>query len=176
MSGKGVALRDIEKGELITVDAQYDDVPVLKKIDAVLVKVPSIEKGLDFYREQLGMRTAWKTEDIAAVRLGDGNLVLEGREVEPGPRQEGFKQVAPLLRRIARTPGPALDPSLRPGDPLILRPHAGGIGCVGLLPVPRFQRKNVKDHRGVAPRVEADGHNVPDSELPDPVAHAALGS
>jgi len=67
-----IALRDIKAGELITVDARYDDVPVLKKINAVLVKVPSIQEGLDFYREQLGMQTFWKLPDIASVHLGDG--------------------------------------------------------------------------------------------------------
>ena len=71
-----IALRDIKAGELITVDARYDDVPLLKKVDAVVVKVPSIEQGLDFYREQLGLQTIWKKEDMAAVRLGDGELVL----------------------------------------------------------------------------------------------------
>lgn len=70
------ALRDIKAGELITIDARYDDVPVLKKINAVLVKVPSIQEGLDFYREQLGLQTFWKKEDIASVRLGDGQLVM----------------------------------------------------------------------------------------------------
>lgn len=71
-----IALRDIKAGELITVDTRYDDVPVLKKVDAVIVKVPSIEEGLDFYREQLGMQTVWKKEDMAAVRLGESELVL----------------------------------------------------------------------------------------------------
>jgi len=71
-----IALRDIKAGELITVDARFDDVPVLKKINAVLVKVPSIQEGLDFYREQLGLQTFWKKEDMAAVRLGDSQLVL----------------------------------------------------------------------------------------------------
>jgi len=71
-----IALRDIKDGELITVDARYDDVPVLKKINAVLVKVPSIQEGLDFYREQLGLQTFWKKEDIASVHLGDGQLVM----------------------------------------------------------------------------------------------------
>lgn len=71
-----IALRDIKAGEAITIDARYDDIPVLKKIDAVLVKVPSIQEGLDFYREQLGMQTIWKKEDMAAVRLGESELVL----------------------------------------------------------------------------------------------------
>src|SRR5262249_47977641 len=61
-----VALRDIEAGELITVDARYDDVPVLKKINAALVKVPSVQAGLDFYREQLGLQVFWKKDSIAS--------------------------------------------------------------------------------------------------------------
>lgn len=71
-----IAVRDIKKGELITVDARLDDAPVLKKVDAVVIKVPNIEQGLDFYREQLGMQTIWKKEDMAAVRLGESELVL----------------------------------------------------------------------------------------------------
>jgi predicted enzyme related to lactoylglutathione lyase len=71
-----IALQDITAGERITVDARYDDVPVLKKINAVLVKVPSIQEGLDFYREQLGMQTFWKKDTIASVHLGDGQLVM----------------------------------------------------------------------------------------------------
>lgn len=71
-----VALRDINKGEAITVKAVDDDVPILKKVDAVLVKVPSLEEGLDFYRIQLGQVTLWMKEDMAAVKLGDAELVL----------------------------------------------------------------------------------------------------
>ena len=71
-----IALRDIAVGEKITADTRLDDVPVLKKINAVLVKVPSIQEGLDFYREQLGLQTFWKKEDIASVHLGDGQLVM----------------------------------------------------------------------------------------------------
>lgn len=71
-----IALRDIAIGEKITADTRLDDIPVLKKINAVLIKVPSVQEGLDFYREQLGMQTLWKTEDMASVRLGDGQLVM----------------------------------------------------------------------------------------------------
>ncbi len=71
-----IAIRDIKAGECITVDASFDDVPVLKKVDAVLIKVPSIKQGLDFYRERLGMQLLWKKEDMAAVRIGDSELVL----------------------------------------------------------------------------------------------------
>lgn len=71
-----IALRDIKVGELITADTRLDDIPVLKKINAILVKVPGIQEGLDFYREQLGLQTFWKKEDIASVHLGDGQLVM----------------------------------------------------------------------------------------------------
>jgi len=71
-----IALHDIAVGERITADTRLDDIPVLKKINAVLVKVPSIQEGLDFYREQLGLQTFWKKEDIASVHLGDGQLVM----------------------------------------------------------------------------------------------------
>lgn len=71
-----IALRDIKAGEKITADTRFDDIPVLKKINAVLVKVPDIRQGLDFYREQLGLQPFWKKKDIASVHLGDGQLVM----------------------------------------------------------------------------------------------------
>jgi len=71
-----IALHDIAEGEKITADTRLDDIPVLKKINAVLVKVPSIQEGLDFYREQLGLQVFWKKEDIASVHLGDSQLVI----------------------------------------------------------------------------------------------------
>lgn len=78
-----VALKDIKQGEAVTVDARYDDVPVLKRAEAIVVRVPSIEQGLDFYREQLGMQTIWRGEDAAAVRLGNRKLVLS-TSLNPG--------------------------------------------------------------------------------------------
>jgi predicted enzyme related to lactoylglutathione lyase len=71
-----IAIRDIKAGELITVDARLDDVPLIKKLAATFVKVPNIQQGIDFYREQLGMQIQWKTEDMAAVRLGESQLIL----------------------------------------------------------------------------------------------------
>lgn len=71
-----VALKNIKQGEPVTIDARYDDVPVLKRADAIVVRVPSIDQALDFYREQLGMQTIWRGEDAAAVRLGNSKLIL----------------------------------------------------------------------------------------------------
>jgi hypothetical protein len=71
-----VALRDIKKGEMLTSDPAYDKVPIIKKVDAFLVRVPSIENGLNFYHKQLGMQLRWKKENAAAVKLGESELVL----------------------------------------------------------------------------------------------------
>lgn len=49
---------------------------LFKKVDAVLVRVPSIEEGLDFYCKKLGHELRWKKDDQAAVKLGDCELVL----------------------------------------------------------------------------------------------------
>lgn len=95
-----VALRGIQRGELITIDARNDDVPVLKKLDAVVVKVPSIEAGLDFYREQLGMQTVWKKSDMAAVRLGDSELVLSTKlDPETDFLVESVEQAVAVIER-----------------------------------------------------------------------------
>lgn len=50
--------------------------PLLKKVNGVLIKVPSIEEGLKFYRDRLGMCLLWKKEDIAAVGIGDTQFVI----------------------------------------------------------------------------------------------------
>lgn len=50
--------------------------PVLKGVDAVLVRVPSIDEGLAFYRDRLGMTLRWRTDSMAAVRLGNSELAL----------------------------------------------------------------------------------------------------
>ena len=50
--------------------------PILKKVDAFLVRVPNIESGLNFYHKQLGMQIRWKKENAAAVKLGESELVL----------------------------------------------------------------------------------------------------
>ena len=49
---------------------------LFRKVDAVLVKVPTLEEGLDFYCNKLGHELRWRKEDQAAVKLGDCELVL----------------------------------------------------------------------------------------------------
>jgi catechol 2,3-dioxygenase-like lactoylglutathione lyase family enzyme len=77
-----VAVRDIKKGEMVTGNPTYDEDPILKKVDAFLVKVPDIESGLNFYHKQLGMQLRWRKENAAAVKLGESELVLS-TELDP---------------------------------------------------------------------------------------------
>lgn len=56
--------------------------PLLQKVDAVLVRVPSIEQGLAFYTDGLGQKLLWRTKTMAAVELGDSELVLT-TELDP---------------------------------------------------------------------------------------------
>lgn len=49
---------------------------LFKKVDAVIVKVPDIDSGLDYYCNKLGHQLKWRQEDSAAVELGESELVL----------------------------------------------------------------------------------------------------
>jgi catechol 2,3-dioxygenase-like lactoylglutathione lyase family enzyme len=71
-----VALRDIKKGEAVTGDATKDDTAIFKKVDCVLVKVPSIRAGIDFYCKKLGHSLVWRKSDSAGLELGESELVL----------------------------------------------------------------------------------------------------
>lgn len=53
---------------------------VLRKVDAVTVRVPSLEAGLAFYRDALGHRLRWRNDAIGQAALAlpesDTELVL----------------------------------------------------------------------------------------------------
>lgn len=71
-----IALRDIKKGEEVTGDATKDDTPLLKKVDAVLIKVSNLEEAIDFYWKLLGQPLIWQKETAAGLKLGESELVL----------------------------------------------------------------------------------------------------
>jgi len=53
--------------------------PLIRKIDAVEIPVPSVEQGLAFYRDRLGHDLIWRTETAAGLRLPetDAEIVLQ---------------------------------------------------------------------------------------------------
>src|SRR3954469_7175259 len=58
--------------------------PLLRRVDAVTVPVPTLEEGLRFYGEALGHELLWRNDDIgqAGLRLPDSDteIVLTERQ------------------------------------------------------------------------------------------------
>jgi predicted enzyme related to lactoylglutathione lyase len=59
--------------------------PLLRKVDCLQLRVPSIEAGLEFYAAMLGHELIWRTETQAALRLPDCDteLVIQTERAEP---------------------------------------------------------------------------------------------
>jgi catechol 2,3-dioxygenase-like lactoylglutathione lyase family enzyme len=57
---------------------------LLRGVDALVLRVPSLEIGLAFYRDQLGHELIWRTASMIGLRMGRGaaELVLS---LDTGP-------------------------------------------------------------------------------------------
>jgi catechol 2,3-dioxygenase-like lactoylglutathione lyase family enzyme len=53
------------------------DDPLLKKLDAVTIRVPDLDQGLRFYRDALGHRLRWRHDEI-----GQAALAMPGSDTE----------------------------------------------------------------------------------------------
>ena len=55
--------------------------PLIRKVDAVMVRVPDLEQGLSFYRDHLGHPLLWRTEDSCGLAMSgsDTELVISTR-------------------------------------------------------------------------------------------------
>lgn len=51
--------------------------PVLRKVDAVTIRVPDLDSGLAFYRDKLGHELLWRNDEI-----GQAGLALPESETE----------------------------------------------------------------------------------------------
>jgi hypothetical protein len=50
--------------------------PLFRAVDAVVVRVPSLEQGLAFYHDALGHQLLWRTETMVALGFGDSETEL----------------------------------------------------------------------------------------------------
>ncbi|HEV2888251.1 MAG TPA: VOC family protein [Jatrophihabitans sp.] len=50
--------------------------PLLRAVDAFLVRVPSLEEGLAFYHDALGHELLWRTDTMLALGFGDSETEL----------------------------------------------------------------------------------------------------
>ncbi|MEK7541910.1 MAG: VOC family protein [Patescibacteria group bacterium] len=57
---------------------------LLKKVDCLLLPVPSVEAGLAFYRDQLGHELIWRTPTAVGLKMGgsDTEIVLHAEHKE----------------------------------------------------------------------------------------------
>ena len=81
---------------------------MLRQIDCVQVPVPSLDEGLRFYRDELGLELKWRRATQAGLRLGEAELVLQTER----PRAETeflVDSVDEAARRIEEAGGRVLD-------------------------------------------------------------------
>jgi len=96
---------------------------LFKKVDALVVKVPDIEKGINFYSGKLGLEVLWKKDDTAALRLGETELVLSTKlDPETDILVESVSEVMDLI--VAN------------GGEVILAPEDIPVGKVGVVKDP----------------------------------------
>lgn len=59
--------------------------PLFANIDCMMLPVADLEAALAFYRDRLGQPLVWRTDQCAAVRLGESELLLhtnDSREID----------------------------------------------------------------------------------------------
>ncbi|HEX8803929.1 MAG TPA: VOC family protein [Acidimicrobiales bacterium] len=81
---------------------------LLRKVDAVTVRVPDLDSGLAFYRDALGHRLRWRDDAMGQAGLelpdGDGELVLTtGHGYEPNWLVDSVDEALDTLRRTGGT-------------------------------------------------------------------------
>jgi predicted enzyme related to lactoylglutathione lyase len=77
--------------------------PLFQKVDAVTIPVPSLDDGLEFYRDGLGHRLLWRNEAVgqAGLRLpvSDTELVLATEQrYEPDWLVESVDEAVAAIR------------------------------------------------------------------------------
>ncbi|HSX00718.1 MAG TPA: VOC family protein [Candidatus Saccharimonas sp.] len=50
--------------------------PLFKKADAIVMRVPSLEDGLAFYRDKLGHQLLWQHNTMAALAMSDSDTQI----------------------------------------------------------------------------------------------------
>lgn len=117
----------------------------LKQVDAVLVRVPSIEEGLAFYVERLGQTLRWRRDTMAAVALGDSELVLT-TELEP--------ETDLLVESVSE----AVELIVEAGGSVLLEPEPIDVGMVAVVADPFGNRLTLVDLTTGRYETDSDGN------------------
>ena len=108
--------------------------PLFRAVDAVVVKVPSLEEGLAFYHDALGHELLWRTETMLALGFGDSEteLVLA---LDTGPETD-------LLVESVEDAVAAIE---RAGGTLVTGPDDIAVGKVAVVKDPFGNQLTVVD-------------------------------
>lgn len=55
---------------------------MFEKVDCLMYYVPDLNEGLKYYRDKLGLKMAWKSENAIGLLMGDGKteIVIQNTE------------------------------------------------------------------------------------------------
>jgi lactoylglutathione lyase len=59
--------------------------PLVRKVDAIQIRVPDLDAGLAFYCDRLGHQVIWRTERAVGLRLPDTDTELVLQTERDGP-------------------------------------------------------------------------------------------
>ncbi|HST49071.1 VOC family protein [Jatrophihabitans sp.] len=108
--------------------------PLLRAVDAVVVRVPSLEAGLAFYHDALGHSQLWRTDTMLGLGFGDSEteLVLA---LDTGPETDLL--VESVSDAVARITGA--------GGTLVAGPDDIEVGKVAVVADPFGNRLTLVD-------------------------------
>ncbi len=61
------------------------DPALLKKVDCVRLYVPDLDQALSFYRERLGLRLVWRSDEAVGLGLSDTDTEIVLQSERQGP-------------------------------------------------------------------------------------------
>ncbi len=109
---------------------------LFKKVDAITIRVPDLDAGIDFYVDRLGHRLKWRNESIGQAGLylaeGDAEIVLTcERDYEPNWLVESADDAAEVFRSA--------------GGQVVAEPHDIPVGRLAVVMDPFGNRLVVLD-------------------------------
>ena len=122
--------------------------PVLQYVDCVRISVPDLEKGLRFYRDQLGHKMLWRMKDYIGLQMPDTKteIVLDTHPHAP----EIFMRV--------RAVGEAVKQIMASGGKIVLPPYEIEIGLCAVIQDPWGNQFTIVDISKGLLVTDADGN------------------
>lgn len=59
--------------------------PLIRKVDCLRLRVPDLEAGLRFYRDELGHELVWRTPRAAGLRMAESDTEIVLQTEDEGP-------------------------------------------------------------------------------------------